>query len=64
MDWGEAEARQVAAALGYAATHCAFGEADDGFVNLRFEGNAFGEEGRRTIEAAVDGCSSFGQIYF
>ena len=52
LEWGDPEAKAVAAALSYAGKHCA---ARSG-VSVRLEGNSFGEDGRQAIERAVRGA--------
>lgn len=57
MDWGEQEARLVAAALAYAAKHCKPTGRGAG-VAVRLEGNQFGAAGQQAIEKAVKGARS------
>lgn len=56
LEWGEAEARQIAAALAYAVKHC---KGTNGGISLRLEGNAFGKDGMLAIEKAMRGSKVF-----
>ena len=60
LEWEDAHAKQIAAALAYAAKHC---KARDG-VSLRLEGNRFGKEGQRAIENAIKGSRLFQAALF
>ena len=62
MDWGEEEARQVAAALGYAAKHCK--GAKSAGVSVRLEGNRFGTAGQQAIAKAIKGSRNFDGCMF
>lgn len=56
--WGEEEARSVAAALEYAAQKCKV-QQTSGPIIVNLEGNHFGDMGERLIKAAV----KFGKIF-
>ena len=56
--WEEAEARQIAVALTYAAEKCKLHKSA-GPLLVRLEGNHFGDMGERLIKAAV----KFGKIF-
>jgi len=62
--WGEAEAKQVAAALAYAAERCPKGRTAQGGLSLRFEGNHFGPDGKRAIQRAVQSSRHFESVIF
>ena len=63
MDWGEAEALQIAAALSYAVKHCDTRSSSAG-VSLRLEGNKFGKAGSRAVEKAIKGSKVFTGVQF
>lgn len=64
LEWGAAEAKQVAHALSYAAERCSKAPVPHGGISLRFEGNQFGKEGERAIKSAVQASKHFATVIF
>ena len=63
MRWEEGEARQIAAALTYAAEKCKLHKSA-GPLMVRLDGNFFGEVGERLISRAVQFSKTFAGAKF